>query len=89
MSTLPNERTVQVQATAARFNANLLIVSLSDGREISVPLERVPWLAWLANASSEQRARWSIEPGGFAIYWETLDNGFEIEHLMAMQSLAK
>jgi hypothetical protein len=45
-------------------------------------------LAWLAQASPEQRARWSIEPDGFAIYWEGLDDGFEIAHLLAMQPLS-
>jgi hypothetical protein len=39
-------------------------------------------------ASPEQRAKWSLEPEGFAIYWEELDDGFEIGRLLAMQPLA-
>ncbi len=78
----------QVQAKMIRFEANLLHILLSDGREISLPLDRMDWLKWLANATVEQRAKWKIEPGGFAIYWEELDDGFEIEHLLSRQPLA-
>ena len=52
-----------------------------------LPLKHISWLAWLAAASSEQRAKWSIEPGGYAIYWEALDDGIEIQHLLTLQSL--
>lgn len=77
----------QVAATGVRFSGNLLLVTLSDGRERSVPLERVAWLRWLLQASPEQRAKWSLEPAGFAIYWEELDDGIEISRLLAMQPL--
>jgi len=88
MSTSPVSLSGVVQATGVRFEGDRLHVSLSDGREVSVPFRKVEWLAWLAQASPEQRARWSIEPDGFAIYWEGLDDGFEIAHLLAMQPLS-
>jgi hypothetical protein len=47
----------------------------------------VEWLNWLVKATPEQRANWSIEPNGFAIYWEDLDDGIEVRHLMKMQPL--
>ena len=78
----------QVQAKELRFEDNLLLILLSDGREISLPIGRMEWLQWLAKATPEQRARWTIEPGGFAIYWEDLDDGIEIEHVLSMQPLA-
>jgi len=78
----------QVHASGVRFVGDTLYVSLNDGREIGVPTDRVEWLKWLARATSEQRAKWSIEPGGFAIYWEELDDGIEICHLLGMQPLA-
>jgi hypothetical protein len=68
-----------------RFDKNLLHVSLSDGREISIPIDQVEWLRWLVNATDEQRARWSLEPGGFAIYWEDLDDGIEVSRLLDLQ----
>ncbi len=88
MATLPTSLAGVVQATGVRFEGDRLYVSLSDGREVSVPLDKVEWLRWLAQASPEQRARWSLEPDGFAVYWEDLDDGFEIAHLLALQPLA-
>ena len=67
MNTLANNITQQVTATGVRFTENVLQVSLSDGREISVPINRVEWLDWLVKATPKQRAKWSLEPGGFAI----------------------
>ncbi len=88
MVTLANKIGEQVGATNVRFVSNLLFVTLSDGREVSVPLDRVEWLHWLVKATPKQRARWSIEPGGFAIYWDDLDDGIEVCHLLEMQPLA-
>ena len=81
--------TEHVAATGVRFDGNILYVALSDGRELSVPLQRVPWLRWLRKASPEQRARWSLEPAGFAIYWEELDDGIEASRLLGMQPLVE
>ena len=77
----------QVSATDVQFVGNILYVTLSDSRQISVPLENVPWLKWLNSATPEQRVRWSLEPGGFAIYWDELDDGLEISHLLSLQPL--
>ena len=78
----------QVAATKVRFAENILYISLSDGREVSLPLGRVDWLGWLAKASPEQREKWSLEPGGYAIYWEELDDGIEVCHILGMEPLA-
>ena len=51
---------------------------------ILLPFEQIPWLRWLAKATPEQRANWSIEPGGYAVYWEALDNGFEVVHALSL-----
>jgi hypothetical protein len=78
---------VAVGATSVRFEGELLSVVLADGRTVTVPLGRIRWLRWLAEATPEQRERWSLEPSGFAVYWEDLDDGFEVEHLLSTQSL--
>jgi hypothetical protein len=78
----------EVSATGVRFKRNTLVVALSDGREISVPLERCRWAKWLLEATPKQRSRWKIEPGGDAVYWDDLDDGFEIGHLLALTPLA-
>jgi len=57
-------RTVPVAATGVRFTSSKVYIILSDGREIGVPLARFPWLA---KANSKQRAKWSIEPHGYAV----------------------
>ena len=76
-----------VQAKAVRFDKNILFITRSDGREISLPIDQMNWLKWLTQATPEQRAKWTIEPTGFAIYWDELDDGIEIQHLLSTQSL--
>ncbi|MBN2118491.1 MAG: DUF2442 domain-containing protein [Anaerolineales bacterium] len=88
MSTSASNVDTQVQVKKIRFEGNSLYILLSDGREISLPIDQMNWLKWLANATQEQRSKWTIEPGGFAVYWEELDDGFEIEHLLSLQPLA-
>jgi len=69
----------QVAAAGVRFTESMVYVVLTDGREIGVPLARLPWLA---RATPEQRAAWSIEPYGYAVWWEGLDDGIEVSHLL-------
>jgi len=88
MITSVNKMTEQVAAANARFAGDVLYVSLSDGREVSVPVDRIDWLHWLASATPEQRSNWSLEPGGFAIYWDDLDDGIEVCHILDMQPLS-
>lgn len=88
MNTLAAEITTEIGATGVKFSGNDLIVTLSDGRAISVPLNKIDWLQWLMDASPEQRNNWSLEPGGFAIYWDDLDDGVEVCHLLSLYSLA-
>jgi hypothetical protein len=58
----------------------MFYVELTDGRQVGVPLAQWPWLA---AATPAQRRKWHIEPGGFAVYWDDLDDGIEVEHLLA------
>lgn len=87
MNTLLDKTTETVRARDVRFAGERLCIELSDGRELSVPYKKIPWLKWLAKATPRQRADWSLEPGGYAIYWEQLDDGVEICHLLRMESL--
>jgi len=88
MTTLLEKQTDAVSAKAVRFAGERLVVELSDGRELSVPYKKIAWLRWLAKATPKQRANWSLEPGGYAIYWDDLDDGVEICHLLGMESLS-
>ncbi len=80
-------RTDSIQATSVRFVGKAFYAGLSDGREVSIPLESVPWLHWLLTASDEQRAQWTTEPGGYALYWDSLDDGVEIGRLLSRAPL--
>ena len=50
-------------------------------------LQSTPWLSWLFRATPQQQAAWSIEPGGFAVYWDALDDGIEVAHLLSEASI--
>jgi len=84
---LTNKTTEHVSAQDITLDKNVLSISLSDGRIISLPIDKISWLAWLAQASLEAQKNWSLEPGGFAIYWDDLDNGIEIEHFLSLSPL--
>jgi len=87
MTIFPNNVAEQVSATDIHFDDNVLQVMLSDGRMICLPVDKTTWLQWLAQATPEQRENWSLEPGGFAIYWEDLDDGLEVTHLLGVHPL--
>ena len=76
----------EVGAVGARVTDTMLYITLNDGREIGAPLS-LPSLKWLAEATLEQRANWHLEPRGFAVYWEDLDDGVEVAHLLALEPL--
>jgi hypothetical protein len=88
MTTLLAKPTAQVCATGIRFSGERLIVALNDGRELTVPYKKISWLKWLAAATPKQRTGWTLEPGGHAVYWSQLDDGFEVCHLLGTDSLA-
>ena len=65
-------------AKSVRFADGKLYVLLENGREIGIPIAEFPWLA---RATAAQRRHWHIELRGFAVYWDDLDDGIEVEHL--------
>ena len=83
-----DKATETVRARDVRFAGDRLCIVLSDGRELMVPYKKIQWLKWLAKATPKQRSDWSLEPGGYAIYWEQLDDGVEIGHLLGVESLS-
>ena len=87
--TISHEETAsRVKAVDVRFADDTLCITLDDGREICLAISSFNWLDWLAEATSEQQANWSIEPGGFAVYWEDLDDGIEVKHILRMKPSA-
>lgn len=70
-----------------RFVGDMLYVVLDDGREIGIAVKKIKWLKWLAQATPKQRSHWTIDTHGDAIYWNELDDGIEVCHLLATRSL--
>ena len=61
------------------FTENMMIVHLTDGRELSVPIE---WFTKLRNANTEDLQNWRFIGNGIGIHWEALDEDILIENLI-------
>ena len=83
-----SKRQTAVRASNVRFTGDMMYVTLSDGRKVGLSVRTTKWLKWLARATPKQRRQWVIEPLGDAIYWNELDDGIEVCHLLSPQSLA-
>jgi hypothetical protein len=59
---------------------DMLIVHLSDGRSISMPLASYPRLA---HATPAERATWRLIGRGDGIHWPQLDEDISVEGLIA------
>ncbi len=79
MSTLAPTSPTAVLAVEVRFSDEALIVGLSDGREVSVPLE---WFPRLHDASAEQRRQWRLIARGIGIHWEAVDEDIAVSTLL-------
>ena len=77
----------EIGARSVYFEADMLIIELSDDRLVGLPFTKIKWLEWLAAATPEQRSKWSIEPYGYAIWWDELDDGFEVAHALSIHPL--
>lgn len=76
---LRGEHASSVWAVDLKFTADAMLVSLSDGREISVPLE---WFPRLRNATPEQRKKWRFISRGIGIHWEEIDEDIAVTTLL-------
>lgn len=57
-----------------------LIVDLSDGRTISVPLA---WYPRLLHSTPEERKNWRLIGRGHGIHWEDIDEDISVQGLLA------
>jgi hypothetical protein len=79
MPTINTVSPTSVLAVDVRFTEDALQVSLSDGREVSVPLE---WFPRLRNATPEQRGKWRLIGRGIGIHWEGIDEDIAVTTLL-------
>jgi hypothetical protein len=79
MNTSASISPTAVLAVDVRFSEDALIVRLSDGREVSVPLE---WFPRLRDATPEQRQQWRLIARGIGIHWEAVDEDIAVTTLL-------
>lgn len=68
------------KAENVKITEDTLIVDLSDGRTISVPLE---WFPRLVYATSKELNNWRLIGRGHGIHWEDIDEDISVEGLLA------
>jgi len=68
-------------ATAVRFEGDILIVTLSNGREVTAPVTDFPRLM---SATPEQRANHEISAFGTAIHWPDVDEDIGVNYLLGV-----
>ena len=82
MSTLTIEiRMASIQKVNVTDDA--LIVDLSDGRTLSVPLG---WFPRLLHGTPAERNHWRLIGAGEGIHWPDLDEDISVENLIAGNS---
>jgi Protein of unknown function (DUF2442) len=67
-------------AKAVNFDPEMLHVSLTDGRCISVP---IIWFPSLREATPDQRTKCEIGGGGTSLHWPELDKDLSVAVLLA------
>ena len=60
-----------------------LIVTLADGRKISVPLVRRGGFPRLLHATPEQRRQWELLGDGEGLHWPEVDEDLSVKGLLA------
>ena len=75
----PSRPTAIPRATNVRFDGDLLVLDLVDGRVLGVPLE---WFPSLRDATLDQRRTWRFIGPGIGVHWPELDEDISIEGLL-------
>jgi hypothetical protein len=61
------------------FSGDAMHVKLSDGRELSVPLE---WFPRLRSATPAQLANWRLIANGAGVHWEDIDEDISVAGIL-------
>ena len=75
MSTL----TIEASAVKVWFDEYNMWINLSDGRQLSVPLEYFPRLL---KSNSSQRKNYILSGNGTGIHWEEIDEDISVPGLL-------
>ncbi len=66
-------------AEGVEFSDSELVVRLTDGRTIAVPIS---WFARLSNASRQELEEWELLGDGEGIHWPKLDEDLSVKGLL-------
>jgi hypothetical protein len=72
---------LSAQAMSVEFVDASLRIGLTDGREISAPIE---WFPRLRDASPEQRGNWRLIGQGEGIHWPDIDEDVSVNALLGL-----
>lgn len=72
-------KTNEIWAVNVSFSADMIILELSDGREIRTPLAFYPRLL---SATEKQRSNYRIIGGGEGIHWPEIDEDLSVESIV-------
>ena len=67
-------------AQSVEFDDDMMHVTLTDGRIISVP---VIWYPLLHAATPEQRTQYEIGGGGVSLHWPDIDEDLSVANMLA------
>jgi hypothetical protein len=74
-----NTLTIEASAIKIWFDQFNMWVRLSDGRQLSVPLEYFPRLL---NANQSQREKYVLSGNGTGIHWDEIDEDISVPGLL-------
>ncbi len=70
---------LSAHAMSVKFVDASLRIVLTDGREISAPIE---WFPRLRDASAEQRGKWRLIGQGGGVHWPEIDEDVSVSALL-------
>jgi Protein of unknown function (DUF2442) len=79
MATSARTLPIPPEAVDVRFEDERLVVDLSDGRTIAVPLA---WYPRLFDSTAEELASWTLIGGGEGIHWPDIDEDLSVAGLL-------
>ena len=69
----------ELRAVALEVTNDDLVVDLTDGRRLLVPIS---WFPRLANATPEQRRNWRFIGSGMGFHWPEVDEDLSVKGLL-------
>ena len=79
MRHMKSQKADKARAVNVEVASETLKVALTDGRELSAPLDRFPRLR---NASEKQRSDWRLIGAGVGIHWDEIDEDIAVATLL-------